>query len=207
MRSDIAIVDYGMGNLRSVQKAIEAVGARADIVSDPSRLDAPGMLLPGVGAFRDAMDNLHRQRMVEPILRHIGEGKPFLGVCLGLHLLFSEGEEFGRHQGLGVIPGRVVRFAPGKKIPHMGWNTVTVRKPEGVLRGVADGTSFYFVHSFHGVPEDPEWIGAVTDYQETFVSAVCRGNVWATQFHPEKSQAAGLALYRTFVEIVSGGGA
>jgi glutamine amidotransferase len=203
MTADIAIVDYGMGNLRSVQKALEAVGARADIVSDPSGLDAPGMLLPGVGAFRDAMDNLRRLGLVEPIRRHIEAGRPFLGVCLGLHLLFDVGEEFGVHQGLGVVPGRVVRFAPGKKVPHMGWNTLKIRQPGGILKGIPEGAYVYFVHSYFARAEQESSIGAETEYGgETFPSVISRGNLFATQFHPEKSQATGLAIYRNFVDLV-----
>jgi glutamine amidotransferase len=202
--AEIVIVDYGMGNLRSVQKAVEAVGARAVVSSDPAAMDRPGMILPGVGAFRDAMDRLGEARLVEPVKRHIASGRPFLGVCLGLHLLFEVGEEFGIHQGLGVIPGRVVRFAPGKKIPHMGWNSLRIVTREGILKGIPEGSYFYFVHSYYGRPAEDGWVGAWTDYGETFPSVISRGNVFATQFHPEKSQSQGLRILRNFVDIVRG---
>jgi glutamine amidotransferase len=202
MPDEIVIVDYGMGNLRSVQKALEHVGAAARVTGDPGELVAPGMILPGVGAFRDAMDRLHEAGLVEPILRHIADGKPFLGVCLGLHLLFSEGEEFGLHRGLDVIPGRVVRFSGGKKIPHMGWNTLTVARNEGVLEGIPSGTSCYFVHSYYARPAEEGWVGATTEYGEVFPSVISRGNLTATQFHPEKSQAVGLRILGNFVNMV-----
>ncbi len=204
MSRDIVIVDYGMGNLRSVHKALEAVGAEARIASSPNELDAAGMILPGVGAFRDAMDNLRSQGLVRPILEHIAAGKPFLGVCLGLHLLFSEGEEFGRHRGLDVIPGRVVRFAAGKKIPHMGWNTIKKVTDDGLLAEIPDDTYFYFVHSYYARPDEAGWVGATTEYGEVFPSVISRGALFATQFHPEKSQAIGLKLYRNFVSLVEG---
>ena len=205
MDSEIVIVDYGMGNLRSVQKALESVGAEARIVSSPKEMEAPGMVLPGVGAFRDAMESLRRNGMVQPVLEHIRSGKPFLGVCLGLHLLFSIGEEFGVHQGLGIIPGRVIRFDGDLKVPHMGWNAVSILRGEGVLKDIEDGTYFYFVHSYYVVPEENGWTAATTDYGITFPSVVIRDNIFATQFHPEKSQRDGLRIYRNFASLVDGG--
>ncbi len=204
MAPDIVIVDYGMGNLRSVQKALEKTGAAARITANPAEMKAPGMVLPGVGAFKDAMDNLRRQGAVRPILDHIAEGRPFLGVCLGLQILFTEGEEFGTHRGLGVIPGKVVRFSEGKKIPHMGWNTLRVVKKEAILEGIPDGSYFYFVHSYYGKPAEEGWAGAYTDYGETFASVIIRDNIFATQFHPEKSQETGLTVLKNFTAIVKG---
>lgn len=204
MAEDIVIVDYGMGNLRSVQKALESVGADARISSSPGDMDAAGMVLPGVGAFRDAMDRLGGMGLVRPITDHIEADKPFLGICLGLHLLFAEGEEFGVHSGLGVLPGRVVRFDGGKKIPHMGWNTIDIVRSDSILKGIRDKSYFYFVHSYYGELSDNRWIGATTDYGEIFPSVIIRDNLFATQFHPEKSQKIGKQLLGNFLSIVRG---
>jgi glutamine amidotransferase len=205
----ITIIDYGMGNLRSVQKGFERLGFTAKVTSDPGDVERAGKLvLPGVGAFRDCMDNLRSGGFVEPIKQHIEDGRPFLGICLGLQLLFTESEEFGRHQGLGIIPGRVVRFPSEMrqggeelKVPHMGWNQITVCREAPIFKGVADGSSVYFVHSYYVVPEDEGVVATVTDYGISFCSSIWRDNVMATQFHPEKSQQVGLAILKNFGDM------
>jgi glutamine amidotransferase len=205
----IAIIDYGMGNLRSVQKAFEKVGFDAAVTSDPRLvLEADRIVLPGVGAFRDCIRNLEAGGFIEPILRVIREGRPFLGICLGLQLLFTESEEFGLHQGLNVIPGRVVRFPEGMtegdeelKVPHMGWNQVSIRRRPEAFTGIADGTNFYFVHSYYVQPEDPSVIATTTGYGMEFCSSIWKDNIIATQFHPEKSQESGLSILKNFGEM------
>jgi len=199
----IAIIDYGMGNLRSVQKAFEQVGASAEIISHPEEIDrAERIVLPGVGAFQDAVRVLREKKMDAPILRHIEKGKLFLGICLGLQMLLDVGYEDGVHQGLGVIKGKVVRFDVdtrlGLKVPHMGWNQLEVKKASPLVRDLPKGASVYFVHSYHAVPEDESVIATTTDYGGPFVSSVWRENVMATQFHPEKSQKVGLQILSNF---------
>ena len=205
----IAIVDYGMGNLRSVHKALERVGFQARVTQDPKAIaDAEGLVLPGVGAFRKAMENLESLNLVGPVTEFIRSERPFLGICLGLQLLFTEGEEFGVHRGLGIFPGRVVRFPffqPGAgspkgslKVPHMGWNSIRVRKDVPALAGVPSGSCFYFVHSYYPIPEDPAIVSTTTDYGGEFVSSIGVGNLFACQFHPEKSQSAGLKILENF---------
>ncbi len=197
----ILIVDYGMANLRSVQKAFEKVGFGAEISGDPNRLgDADKMVLPGVGAFRDAIARLRESGLDAPILAHIRAGKPFFGICLGLQLLFTTSYEDGVHAGLDVFPGEVVRFGdvPGLKVPHMGWNQLRIKKPAPHLAGLGEEPSVYFVHSYYVAPKDPALIAAETDYPTPFTSAVWRDNVFATQFHPEKSQKVGLAMLQKF---------
>ena len=209
----ITIVDYGMGNLRSVHKALERVGFRALVSQDPKAIEkADGLVLPGVGAFQKAMENLESLKLIDPLIQFLQSGRPFLGICLGLQLLFSEGEEFGLHKGLGIFPGRVVRFPfsePGVstskdslKVPHMGWNSVRIKRSFPAMEGVAEGTHFYFVHSYYPVPEDREIIATTTDYSGEFVSSVGRGNLFACQFHPEKSQSAGLKILKNFGRMV-----
>ncbi len=209
----IAIVDYGMGNLRSVQKAIEKVGCEAKVTRSPQRIaDAGAVILPGVGAFKDCMDNLERFELITPVLKAINSGKPFLGICLGLQLLFSESLEFGHYPGLDVIKGVVKPFSttmpdperPGGllKIPHMGWNSIQRRKPVAALNNIDDGTYFYFVHSYYVEPEDESVVATRTDYGGEFVSAIAFDNVLATQFHPEKSQHQGLNLLRDFTAAI-----
>jgi len=197
----IVIVDYQMGNLRSVQKGFEKVGAQAAISSDPTELaQADKIVLPGVGAFGDAMAELNRRHLVEPIVEAIAAGKPFLGICLGLQLLFEKGYEGGEHRGLGVLPGEVVRFNVPRefKVPHMGWNQARIVRRAPPLASIADGTHFYFVHSFFVAPEDESVVAIETEYHKPFCAAVWRDNVFATQFHPEKSQAEGLKILRDF---------
>ncbi len=200
----IVIVDYGMGNLRSVQKAIEAVGYEAEITSDPDRVrSASKVILPGVGAFADAASELRRSGLGDAFRDAVNAGRPALGVCLGLQLLFDVSEEDGLHQGLGLIPGRIVRFrpAPGLKIPHMGWNTLRIRRPAPILRGVGEAASVYFVHSYHAVPARVEDVAAEADYPEPFAAVVWRDNLMACQFHPEKSQGVGLTMYENFARL------
>ena len=208
----IAIVDYGMGNLRSVQTPVEKVGYKAEITRSPQRIaDARAVILPGVGAFKDCMDNLEKFALITPVLKAIASGKPFLGICLGLQLLFSESLEFGRHPGLDVIKGVVKPFSPTMtdpdrpggllKIPHMGWNSGRLIKPVPVLSEVKEGSYFYFVHSYYVEPEDSQTVAMMTDYGGEFVSAVAFDNVLATQFHPEKSQHQGLAILQAFAAL------
>jgi len=200
----IAIIDYGMGNLRSVQKGFEKIGSQATVTNDPAVLQAAEkVVLPGVGAFEDAMQELKRRDLVDPIRQAIDAGKPFLGICLGLQLLFDYGYEGGKFEGLGIIPGEVVRFdVPHEyKVPHMGWNQLQIRQPAPLLAGLEDGTYAYFVHSYYVVPRDRAVIATETCYPEPFTSMIWRDNVMATQFHPEKSQADGLRMLRNFAEL------
>lgn len=200
----IAIVDYGMANLRSVQKAFEKVGAAAEITSDPNRIgEASKVVLPGVGAFRDAIAKLHDSRLTEPILNHIHAGKPFLGICLGLQMLFTRSHEDGLYEGLNVFEGDIVRFkqTPGLKVPHMGWNHLSFRKQCPLFAGLDNGAAVYFVHSYYAAPIDQEIVAAEADYPTPFTAAIWRDNVFATQFHPEKSQGVGLAMLRNFSKL------
>jgi glutamine amidotransferase len=200
----IVIIDYGMGNLRSVQKAIEAVGHGAEVSADPDEVRrASHVILPGVGAFADAMAELRRTGLDQAFVEAVKAGKPCLGVCLGLQLLFDESLEDGEHAGLGLLPGRVVRFAerPGLKIPHMGWNTLRIRQPVPLLNGLGSEPSVYFVHSYHAMPDRPGDIAAEADYPDPFAALVWRDNLMACQFHPEKSQQVGLAMYANFARL------
>jgi imidazole glycerol-phosphate synthase subunit HisH len=195
----IAIVDYGMGNLRSVQKGLERVGCDARIVTGAKDLDgAAGVVLPGVGAFAAAMKNLEARKLTGPILKQIKSGKPFLGICLGLQMLFDCSEEFERTPGLGLFPGKVVRFAGDLKVPHMGWNQCFFRNRGTTGDGIPDGSFFYFVHSFYVAPDDASLAMTVTDYGIEFVSSITKDNITAVQFHPEKSQKWGLKLLENF---------
>jgi imidazole glycerol-phosphate synthase subunit HisH len=200
----IAILDYGMGNLRSVQKGFEKVGHQAIVTSDPAQVRAASkVVLPGVGAFEDAIAELRRRDLVGPVLEAIDSGKPFLGICLGLQLLFEVSYENGRHEGLGVLKGEVVRFdLPSEySVPHMGWNEIAIRRRPPVLEGLADGTHVYFVHSYYVAPADAQVIATETDYGGPFCSMVWRDNLFATQFHPEKSQSDGLKILRNFAAL------
>jgi glutamine amidotransferase len=201
----IAIVDYDRGNLRSVQKGFERVGCEAVVTRSAREIrDARAVVLPGVGAFADCMANLDRLGLVDPILEAIRCGKPFLGICLGLQLLFSESEEFGLTGGLDVFKGRVAAFpartlaAQGLKIPHMGWNTIRIVEPSPLFESIPDGSSFYFVHSYYVCPEDRSVASTETEYGVVFVSSIHKENVFATQFHPEKSQRLGLKILENF---------
>ena len=208
---DIGIVDYGMGNLRSVSKALATLGFPVRVGGSPAELSrCSGIVLPGVGAFRDCMVNLEQQGLLPFLKDVLQDGRPFLGICLGLQLLFTESEEFGRHAGIGFLPGKVVRFAAGMaapggapgaaplKVPHMGWNRVEFTMDHPALRGVPSGSYFYFVHSYYVRPDDPAVVACRTSYGVDFTAGVGRGNLLAVQFHPEKSQVAGLALLANF---------
>lgn len=205
----IAIVDYGMGNLRSVQKGLEKVGSCAEIVRTPEKVrGADKLILPGVGAFGDAMKHLRERDLVEPILEFARSGRPFLGVCLGLQLFFDVSCEEGEFTGLGLLPGKVVRFdfrdtpaGRGLKVPHMGWNPVRWERPSPLLSGIASGTHFYFVHAYHAVLADPRDTLGWCDYGYPFAAVVHRDNLFATQFHPEKSQQAGLQILANFAAL------
>jgi glutamine amidotransferase len=200
----ICIIDYEMGNLRSVQKAFERLGHSATITSEPAVLaDAAKVVLPGVGAFRDAIAALRERKLIEPIRAAIAGGKPFLGICLGLQMLFDTGYEDGKHEGLGIVPGEVVRFqVPATyKVPHMGWNQVRFRNRPPIFDGVDDGAHFYFVHSYYVVPRDASVTATVTEYAQPFCSSIWRDNLFAVQFHPEKSQAAGLRVLKNFATL------
>ncbi len=205
----ITIIDYQMGNLRSVQKACESVGASAVVASDPAQIaSAERLILPGVGAFRDAIGELRRRDLESPIRDFVQSGRPLLGICLGLQMLFDTSYEGGTHRGLGLLEGDVVRFEgepfsgpDGLKVPHMGWNTVTRRGDCPLLGDTADGTHFYFVHSYFVRPEDPSVIMLSCDYGGDFCAMIAKGNLFATQFHPEKSQADGLRLLKRFAEL------
>lgn len=200
----IAIIDYGMGNLRSVQKGFEKVGHNAVVTSDPKAItDASHVVLPGVGAFPDCMRNLKERGLLEVVPRVVKSGRPFLGICLGLQLLFTESEEFGPHKGLDIIKGRVVKFTPLQplKVPHMGWNTAGIKKRPPVLEGVENGAYFYFVHSYYVVPDDDRVVSTATNYGIDFVSSVWKDNIFASQFHPEKSQQNGLQILKNFGNI------
>ncbi len=198
----IAIIDYDMGNLRSVQKAFEKVGSPAIITRDASLMEsASGLVLPGVGAFGLCMERLRNYSLIEPIRRYCESGKPFLGICLGLQLLFEGSTEFGSQEGIGILKGRVARFStPGLKVPHMGWNNMKATRPSRLFEGVPDNSYFYFVHSFY--VELGEDVGSgLTEYGSPFVSSVEKGNIFATQFHPEKSQQAGLKMLENFARM------
>lgn len=197
----IAIIDYGMGNLHSVGKAVERLGYEAVVTSDPQTiLDADGAILPGVGAFGDAMDNLRHTGLDEVTKFYAGSGKPLLGICLGMQLLFSESEEHGRHEGLGLLPGRVVRFQGPFKVPHMGWNKLGFNQPVPLFDGLEAG-HVYFVHSFHALPEQPGDLLATTDYHGPVTAIVGRGSLYGMQFHPEKSGALGMRLLGNFLAL------
>jgi glutamine amidotransferase len=210
----ITIIDYGMGNLRSVQKGFEKVGFAAQVTTDPRVVaQADRLVLPGVGAFRDCMHNLRSGGFVEAIEQFVATGRPFLGICLGLQLLFTESKEFGHHQGLNIIPGKVRRFADDLKldgvdgqestilkVPHMGWNQIQ-HQDIPLFNGVKQGSYVYFVHSYYVQPDDAAVVAATTNYGNDFCSAICHDNVMATQFHPEKSQQVGLTILKNFGEL------
>jgi len=211
----IAIIDYGMGNLRSVQKGFEHTGHEAVVTSDAKTiLNADKVVLPGVGAFSDCMKNLEQNGLIDAVRKSISSGKPFLGICLGLQLLFTESEEFGTSKGLDIIKGRVIRFkgpafdTPNSalgtlKIPHMGWNSLTYKRRPPALADVSENSHVYFVHSYHVVPDDKTVIATTTPYGIEFVSSIWKDNILAVQFHPEKSQALGLSILKRFGEMKS----
>ncbi len=202
----IAIIDYGMGNLRSVHKGFEHAGFEAVVTRDVGQIQsARGVVLPGVGAFSACMENLRRFGLIDPVRELVRSGKPFLGICLGFQLLFSESEEFGRQKGLDLFPGRVLGFQPrdGLKVPHMGWNRIEKTMNSPFLEGISNGDYVYFVHSFYVVPEDNSLIATTTDYGESFVSSIATDRLFACQFHPEKSQELGLRILGNFGRFVA----
>jgi imidazole glycerol-phosphate synthase subunit HisH len=197
----ITIIDYGMANLGSVRKAFENVGAEVKISANPEDLrESSHIVLPGVGAFGDAMKNIRAIGMDEAILEAVSEGIPFLGICLGLQVLFAEGEEKGIHLGLGILPGRVRIFTQGL-VPQIGWNQAHIRREDPLMEGIPDHSYFYFVHSYYVDPENRGDIIAETDYHIDYASIVGRGRVWGVQFHPEKSQEKGLRILKNFAGI------
>lgn len=199
----ISIIDYGMGNLRSVAKGFARMGIDARVTGDPREVDnARGVVLPGVGAFSDAMDNLTRLGLVPAINRAVEKGKPFLGICLGLQLLFDSSEEWGNSPGLGIFPGRVRRLPPGLKVPHMGWNTITMKQHCPLLEDIPENAAFYFVHSYYVEPANPLLTACTTSYGLEFTSVAARDNVFGIQFHPEKSSALGLRILQKFGGLV-----
>lgn len=198
----IAIVDYGMGNLRSVQKAFEKVGAEARVVRDPHELaGAAGIVLPGVGAFGQAMDNLKAARWIEPLREACANGLPFIGICLGMQLLFESSEEMGQYAGLGILAGDVRRFRGDLKVPQMGWNQIHIQRSSALLENVPNGSFAFFVHSYYCVPRDHSVVLATTVYGIEFASVVGRENVFGAQFHPEKSQTVGLSMLENFAML------
>jgi glutamine amidotransferase len=206
MARRIVIVDYGAGNLRSVARAVARAGYEATVSGRAEDVDsADALIVPGVGAAADTMRNLRERGLVEPVRRYIERGRPFLGVCMGLQALLSVSEEGGEHECLGVVPGRVLRLPPGLKVPHMGWNRVRQKADHPVFRGVADGSYFYFVHSYYPQPDDPSVVIGETEYGVTFPSIVALDSLVATQFHPEKSGEAGLRIYANFLSTAFGG--
>ncbi len=200
----IAIVDYQMGNLRSVQKAFERSGHQAEITSDPQQIaTASKIVLPGVGAFADAIAEMRRRDLVTVVKDSIDAGKPFLGICLGLQMLFETGYEDGEHEGMGILAGEVRRFdlPPEYKVPHMGWNQLQFVHRPPIFEGVADNAHFYFVHSYYAAPADRSVVAIEAEYHQPFCAAVWRDNLFATQFHPEKSQQDGLRVLKNFAEL------
>ena len=202
----IAIVDYGMGNLRSVQKGFERAGYEAEVTGEIGKItSARGVVLPGVGAFQACMENLERFGLIEAIREVVRQNKPFLGICLGFQLLFSESEEFGLQRGLDLLPGRVVGFnaRDGLKIPHMGWNRIDKKKETPFLEGISSGDYVYFVHSYYVRPENSSLVATTTDYEKPFVSSIATDHLFACQFHPEKSQELGLRILSNFGRFVA----
>ena len=202
----IAIIDYGMGNLRSVQKGFERVGFTAEVTRDVNAIQsARGVVLPGVGAFSACMENLAQFDLIEPIREVINQKKPFLGICLGFQLLFTESEEFGKQKGLDLFPGKVLGFHADEehKVPHMGWNRIDKQKESPFLDGISSGDYVYFVHSFYVAPSDSALVATTTDYGMSFVSSIATDRLFACQFHPEKSQDLGLRILANFGRFVA----
>jgi len=202
----IAILDYSMGNLRSVQKALETLGGQAEVIDRPEQIAAAGKLIvPGVGAFGDAMAHLRDRELVEPLRGYVAAGKPMLGICLGLQLLFDASEEDPEAEGLGIMAGRCIRFRPTDptiRVPHMGWNLLEVPQPGNPLfRDLPVEPHVYFVHSYYAAPADESLVAGWADYDGRFCAAVWRDNVWAVQFHPEKSQRVGAKILANFINI------
>jgi glutamine amidotransferase len=202
---NLIIIDYGVGNFRNVQKAFAAVGVEALISDRPADITAAdAVILPGVGAFGDAIDNLRQRGLEEPVLEAAHSGKPFFGICVGMQLLFDQSDEMGRHTGLSLIPGRVTRFRKGLTVPHMGWNQIEPKGDQPLFNQLGSGSFTYFAHSYICIPKDESHIAAYTDYEGKFVSAVTKENIFGIQFHPEKSQRVGLKILKNFAEFVTG---
>ena len=198
----ITIINYGMGNLRSVQKGFEKVGFPAIVTNKPEGiLKASKIVLPGVGAFKQAMESLSNLNLIDPLISMIKKGTPYLGICLGLQLLFTESKEFGDYNGLNLIKGKVKKFPSKVKIPHMGWNSINITKKSPLYKSINNKTYFYFVHSYYADPVDRDNILSSTEYGIKFTSAIAVDNIFATQFHPEKSQLEGLKILKNFAEM------
>jgi len=203
----IAITDYGAGNLHSIRQALVRQGLDARVTADPGALDeAAAVVVPGDGAFGPAIERLEALGWAERIRAFVGSGRPLLGICLGMQLLFDESEEDGVYRGLGVLRGRVVRLPDRVKVPHMGWNQLRVLRPSPLIDGIASGAYVYFVHSYYAEPDDPEVIAATTTYGGDLAAVVGRDNVWATQFHPEKSGTVGIRMIESFARWTVGAG-
>lgn len=195
----IGIVDYDRGNLRSVEKALAKLGFDAKILTGPEDIEeVKGLILPGVGAFADAMEGLRRGRWIEPLFDYARSGLPFLGICLGMQVLFEVGEEHGEHTGLGLLPGRVIKFPPGRKVPHMGWNNVRWEKESFLAEGIPQESWFYFVHSYYAEPSEDKIVVGSSEYGVRFPALVGEKNIWGAQFHPEKSSPWGLKILENF---------
>ena len=198
----ITVVDYKLNNLRSIENTLRRLGHEVKVTSDPGEVQAATkLILPGVGAFRDAMANLRKFEVIEPFVEKVKAGTPTLGVCLGMHLLFSESEEFGLHRGLDLLKGRVIKLPPDLLVPHMGWNQLHPKRANGLTKGVAESSFVYFVHSYYVAPQSQDIVLATTDYGIEFPAIVHWDNIWATQFHPEKSQHVGERLLDNFARL------
>jgi glutamine amidotransferase len=200
----IAIIDYKMGNIKSVENSFKKAGARIEVTSDPEKIkNASAVILPGVGAYRDAFKNLKEMDLIKPIYESI-ENKPFLGICMGMQLLFEYSLEGGKNKGLGVFKGFVGRIPPGVKIPHIGWNQIEIKKKSKLFKDIKQGENFYFVHSYHVIPEDKSIISSITDHGTSIVASIEQDNVFGFQFHPEKSSTCGQQLIRNFIDLAGG---
>jgi glutamine amidotransferase len=200
----IAIIDYKMGNIKSVENSFKKAGARIEVTSDPEKIkNAAAVILPGVGAYRDAFKNLKEMDLIKPIYESI-ENKPFLGICMGMQLLFEYSLEGGKNKGLGVFKGFVGRIPPGVKIPHIGWNQIEIKKKSKLFKDIKQGENFYFVHSYHVIPEDKSIISSITDHGTSIVASIEQDNVFGFQFHPEKSSTCGQQLIRNFIDLAGG---
>jgi glutamine amidotransferase len=201
----IVIVDYGMGNLRSVEKALEKLGYHVQVTSKPEVVQkAAGLVLPGVGAFADCMQGLAEHGLINPIKEFLSSGRPFLGICLGLQVLFEESEEDGLHKGLSIFKGKVVKLPEKQKVPHMGWNQIKIVKRAPIFQQIPDNSHFYFVHSYYVSPKETDIVATKTEYGIEFVSSVWRQNIFALQFHPEKSSQIGLKILANFGRLCLG---
>ncbi len=200
----IAIIDYKMGNIKSVENSFKKAGARIEVTSDPEKIkNASAVILPGVGAYRDAFKNLKEMDLIKSIYESI-ENKPFLGICMGMQLLFEYSLEGGKNKGLGVFKGFVGRIPPGVKIPHIGWNQIEIKKKSKLFKDIKQGENFYFVHSYHVIPEDKSIISSITDHGTSIVASIEQDNVFGFQFHPEKSSTCGQQLIRNFIDLAGG---